>query len=140
MMPNTTHIATDARDVSENDALTQVSKYSTSCASFMLRWHCHHLGFMILQADCKWVGTAPACRGSPTDCVAIGPYYWTWSKCGDGAYCTSGLKVYCCTTPSPYIVSFTGRELPRFALVRAAIVSKMIVYCQITVVTGLSVG
>ena len=66
----------------------------------MLRWHCHHLGFIILQGDCKWVGTAPACRGNPNDC--FGSYYLTWSKCGDGDYCISGYKVFCCTAPSPY--------------------------------------
>ena len=42
------------------------------------------------------------CAGHSWNCVGKYNHYWTWSKCGNGAQCSSGYKVYCCTKPSPY--------------------------------------
>ncbi|MGF1625792.1 MAG: hypothetical protein ACFCVH_12990 [Alphaproteobacteria bacterium] len=45
----------------------------------------------------QWLGTAPFCAASPTDCASLGSG-WEFSRedaSGDGATCASGTKVQC---------------------------------------------
>ena len=72
-----------------------------------------HISLLILSAvacasalSCQWKGTAPSCGASPRDCVGKYNHYWTFGKCGDGAMCVTGYKVYCCDEPSPYSILY----------------------------------
>lgn len=54
-----------------------------------------------LPPGCRWVGTAPICEGSPSDCNS-NEQYLVSSSCGDGATCVSGTKVLCCPISDGY--------------------------------------
>ena len=56
-------------------------------------------------AGCRWVGTAPVCGGSPSDCRSDERYLVS-STCGDGQRCISGNKVLCCPISAGYINAY----------------------------------
>jgi hypothetical protein len=45
--------------------------------------------------DLEWLGSAPFCDAKPIDCTKKGKVFITYGSAGDGARCTSGMKVLC---------------------------------------------
>ena len=50
----------------------------------------------ISAEPCKWIGTAPFCKGDRSDCIHPWGNYEGESERGDGAKCWTGHKVKCC--------------------------------------------
>jgi hypothetical protein len=66
------------------------------CENAVCDWW--YYGVSYAERDGKWIGTAPACEASPSDCPSSHPYYQFSSAepfTDDSRKCASGVKVYC---------------------------------------------
>ena len=69
------------------------------------------VGFVNVQASCKWIGTAPSC--APDPCSGTYGHEWARGKCGDGAQCAGGTrKILCCNVASPFSYTYWKGTAP----------------------------
>jgi hypothetical protein len=66
----------------------------------------------VIQATCKWIGTAPYCFGFESDCTGDYDHYWLRGTCGDGNKCDQGLKVMCCKIKNPFSALYWKGSAP----------------------------